>query len=50
MIDSGIVTSGIRVERNDPRNRKMTMMTISAACASVKMTSLIEAWMNSVES
>ncbi len=50
MIDSGIVTSGTSVERKDPRERKMTTMTINEAWARVRMTSLIEAWINSVES
>ena len=50
MIDSGIVTRGISVERNEPRNRNITTTTMMAACASVPMTSLIEASMNSVES
>ena len=36
--------------RNDPRNRKMTTMTISSVSVSVLMTSLMASWMYSVES
>ena len=49
-IESGMVTTGIRTERTEPRKRKMTTMTISTASASVRSTSWIEALMNSVES
>ena len=50
MIESGMVTIGITTERIEPRNRKMTMMTISTASASVITTSSIDAWMKRVES
>ena len=50
MIDSGMVTTGIRTERSEPRNRKMTTITIATASISVRVTSLIEDWMNRVES
>ena len=50
MIDRGIVISGIRVERKDPRKINITRITITDACSSVRITSLIEAWINSVES
>ena len=48
--DSGMVTSGINVERKLPRNRKITTMTMIAASPSVFATSEIEARMNSVAS
>ena len=50
MIDSGMVTTGISTERNEPRNRKITTMTMPTASASVRSTSSIEDSMNSVES
>ena len=33
--DSGIATIGMSTERNEPRNRKMTTMTISSVSISV---------------
>ena len=39
--DRGIATIGIATERAEPRNRKITTMTISAASVSVLMTSVI---------
>ena len=48
--DSGIVTTGIITERNEPRKRKMTNTTISTASAMVLNTSSIEALINLVES
>ncbi|MNP74786.1 hypothetical protein D3C76_1717190 [compost metagenome] len=50
IIDKGMVTTGINTERNAPRNRKTTTMTIKIASIRVLTTSLIEAWMNSVAS
>ncbi|MNN96641.1 hypothetical protein D3C81_2156690 [compost metagenome] len=50
IIDSGMVTTGINTERNAPRNRKTTTMTINIASTRVLTTSLIDAWMNSVAS
>ena len=50
MIESGIVTTGISTERIEPRNRKITMMTMPTASISVVCTSSIEDWMNRVES
>ena len=48
--DKGIVTIGIATERGVPKNRKITMMTMTTAEASVLSTSSIEAWMNFVAS
>ena len=48
MIDSGIVTTGISTERRDPRNRKMTTMTMATASSSVFTTSSMDAWMKRV--
>ena len=39
--DTGIATTGISTDRNDPRNRKMTKMTIRSVSVSVCSTSLI---------
>src|SRR6266513_2471563 len=39
--DKGIVTTGMTTERIDPRNRKITAMTMITASARVKMTSLM---------
>ena len=50
MIDSGMVTTGIITERTEPRNRKITTMTMATASISVLRTSSIEALMKSVES
>ena len=41
----GIATTGISTERAEPRNRKMTMMTISSVSDSVFKTSLMAFWM-----
>ncbi len=48
--DSGMVTIGMITERGEPRKRKMTMMTMTAASSSVHSTSLIEDWMKTVPS
>ena len=37
----GIATIGIRTERNEPRNRKITTMTMSSVSVSVRSTSLM---------
>ena len=37
----GMATTGMITERNDPRNRKITTMTISSVSTSVRNTSLI---------
>ena len=41
---------GMKVERIEPRNRKITTMTISAASPSVLATSLIDSLMKIVAS
>jgi len=41
----GMATIGIRTERNDPRNRKMTTITMSSVSVRVLSTSLIASWM-----
>ena len=46
----GIATTGMITARNDPRNRKITPITISSVSVSVVSTSLIASWMYSVES
>ena len=43
---TGMVTAGIKVARQDRRNRKITRMTRDTAMASVNTTSLIDARMN----
>ena len=48
--DSGIVTIGINTERNEPRNSRITRMTMTTASAMVLNTSSIEAAMVSVAS
>ena len=48
--EMGIATTGMTTARNDPRNRKMTRMTISNVSVSVRSTSLMASWMYSVES
>ncbi len=50
IIDNGMVTTGISTVRSEPRNRKTTTMTITAASARVFTTSSMDAWMNSVAS
>ena len=45
MSDTGMATSGTSTVRNEPRNRKMTMMTMSTVSASVCSTSLMASWM-----
>ena len=50
MIESGIVTTGMSTERIEPRNRKITTMTMPTASIKVLVTSSIEDWMNLVES
>ena len=46
----GIATIGMSTERNEPRNRKITTMTMSSVSVSVRSTSLMASWMYSVES
>ena len=48
--DSGMVTTGMIVERIEPRNMKITTMTMMPASSRVLPTSQIEALMNSVAS
>ena len=48
MMDSGMVTIGISTDRKEPRNRKMTTMTMATASISVFTTSSMEAWMKRV--
>ena len=48
--DSGMVTTGISTERNEPRKSRMTTTTIATASAMVLNTSSIEALIVSVES
>ena len=43
--DTGIATSGTNTERSDPRNRKITITTISKVSASVCVTSSMAPWM-----
>src|SRR6185436_1163201 len=46
MIDTGIVTAGIRVARAVPRNRKITMSTRISVSVSANATFLSDAAMN----
>src|SRR5579883_1837824 len=48
--ETGMATIGIRTERNDPRNKKMTTITMHSVSVSVLSTSLIASWMYAVES
>ncbi|CZR21514.1 Uncharacterised protein [Legionella pneumophila] len=48
--DSGIVTTGIRTERTEPKNKKITIITMTAASMIVSITSWIDARMNAVAS
>ena len=48
--DSGIVTTGMSTDRNEPRNSRMTTMTMVTASPMVLKTSSIEALIVSVES
>ena len=41
----GMATIGISTERNDPRNRKITTMTMSNVSLNVRRTSLSASWM-----
>ena len=50
MSEIGIATTGMITERTDPRNRKMTTMTMRSVSVSVCSTSWIASWMYSVES
>ena len=50
MSEIGMATTGMMTARKDPRNRKITTMTISSVSLSVLMTSLMASWMYSVES
>ena len=44
-MESGIVTIGITTDRNEPRNSRITRITIAAASAMVLNTSSMEAEM-----
>ena len=46
--DSGMVTAGISTLRSEPRNRKITTITMISASTIVLMTSLIASWIASV--
>ena len=48
--DSGMATTGISTERGEPRNTKITRVTISSASIRVFTTSRIELFTKSVES
>ena len=50
MSETGIATSGTNTVRSDPRNRKMTTMTMSTVSVSVRTTSWMASLMYSVES
>ena len=50
MIDTGTATSGIRVVRSLPRNRKTTIATSTKAMTSVRTTSSMVEVTNTVES
>ena len=50
MSEIGMATTGMITPRTDPRNRKMTKMTISSVSPSVFRTSLIASWMYADES
>ena len=41
----GIATTGMSTERTEPRNRKITTITISSVSVSVVSTSSIASWM-----
>ena len=43
--DTGIATTGMITERTDPRNRKITTMTMSSVSVSVPSTSSIASLM-----
>ncbi len=43
--DTGIATTGMITERTEPRNRKITRMTMSSVSVSVLSTSLIASLM-----
>jgi hypothetical protein len=46
----GIATIGMSTDRNEPRNRKITTITMSSVSDSVRSTSPMASWMYSVES
>ena len=46
--DSGTVTAGMTTLRSEPRNRKITTITITTASMIVLTTSLIASWIDSV--
>ena len=46
----GMATMGMITARTEPRNRKMTAMTMSSVSTSVFSTSWMALWMYSVES
>ena len=50
MSEIGIATSGTSTERNEPRNRKMTIITISSVSISVLTTSWMASLMYAVAS
>ena len=45
MSEMGMATTGISTDRNEPRNRKMTTMTMSRVSARVCSTSRMASWM-----
>ncbi len=50
MSDTGIATSGMSTVRSDPRNRKMTTMTMNTVSSRVRVTSSMALLMYLVES
>ena len=50
MSEIGMATTGMMTARNEPRNRKITTMTMSSVSVSVRSTSLIASSMYAVAS
>jgi hypothetical protein len=50
MSEIGMATTGMITDRTEPRNRKMTRITITRVSVSVLSTSSMESWMYTVES
>jgi hypothetical protein len=48
--EMGMATTGTSTDRAEPRNRKMTTITMSSVSASVCSTSSMASWMYLVES
>ena len=48
--DTGIAIAGITTERNEPRNRKTTKITMTIASTRLRTTSRIELFTKSVKS